>query len=86
MIQELMLPNADAITQFKALNDVIDLDTLDKYRVRIAKCRNFVFFKGKLYKFKDHDSKKCKVLNIKYCHIEMMSIPRLGGTLVFGQR
>lgn len=61
-----MLPSTEAITQFKTLNDIIDLDTLDKYRTRIAKSRHFIFFKGKLFRFKEANSQTCKVLNIKY--------------------
>lgn len=57
------------------MGDVIDTNFLEKYSSKPLKKRFFIFFKGKLYKFKptglvalnEETKLTCKVLNIKYC-------------------
>ena len=73
-VQELMLPNEAAIKQYKGLGDVISLDFIEDHRVRAAKKKYLIFFKGKLYKFKSAEAPECKQLNIKYCQIDLVSI------------
>jgi len=68
-VQELILPSEKVMKQFKNLGDMLDINFLEKYQAKPSKKRYFIFFKGKLYKFKGYDNndKNCKVLNIKYC-------------------
>jgi|APSaa5957512535_1039671.scaffolds.fasta_scaffold361850_1 hypothetical protein len=68
-IQELILTSDKVVKQFKNLGDVLDVNFIEKHSLKPAKKRYFIFFKGKLNKFKNYDntSSTCKVLNVKYC-------------------
>ena len=47
---------------------------LEQHSVKDTKKANFILFKGKLYKFKTQNDTNCKVLNIKYCQIDLISL------------
>lgn len=53
-----------------------------------SKKRYFIFFKGKLYKFKSFDNQlnKCKVLNLNYCQMDFISIQKPNQTVAFGSK
>ena len=55
-IQELYISNEAALTQFKNLGDMIDSSFIEKHAVTSVEKRYFIFFKGKLYKFKNYDN------------------------------
>ena len=65
---------------------MLEINFLEKYQAKPSKKRYFIFFKGKLYKFKtfDNNEKNCKVLNIKYCQIDLISLQKPTQTVVFG--
>ena len=67
-MQELLLPNEKVIKQFKNLGDMLSVSFLEKYCVKSSKKYYLIFFKGKLYRFKNYNNNdsNCKVLNIKY--------------------
>ena len=85
-IQELLLPSDKVINQFKNLGDMLSVGFLEKYCVKPAKKYYLIFFKGKLYKFKSYNNNdsNCKVLNIKYSQIDMISLHKPTQTVVFG--
>ena len=66
------------IDYFKNLGDMIDSNFIERHAVTPNEKRYFIFFKGKLYKFKSFDNSEntCQALNIKYCNIEMISIQK----------
>jgi len=68
-IQELILPNDKVIKQFKNLGDILSVSFLEKYSAKASKRYYLIFFKGKLYKYKNYNNNdnNCKVLNLKYC-------------------
>ena len=77
-IQELLLSSEKAVKQFKNLEDMLDINFIEKYSLKPSKKRYFIFFKGKLYKFKtfDNTSTTCKILNVKYCQMDLISLQR----------
>ena len=77
-VQELILPNEKVVRQFKNLGDMLDINCINKYTAKPSKKRYFIFFKGKLYKFKGYDNSdnKCKILNIKYCQIDLIALQK----------
>ena len=86
-IMELYLPNDKVTKQFKNLGDnIISASFLEKYCVNPLTKKYFIFFKGKLYKFKgfNENDSDCHELSIKYCQIDLISIQKPNQTVVFG--
>lgn len=77
-VREVILPTKKTVAQFKNIGDLLDIGFLQKYTVKPEKKRFFIFFKGKLYKFKSGHGNEacCKALNIKYCQIELISLQK----------
>ena len=65
---------------------MLTMSFLEKYSVKPSKKYYFIFFKGKLYKFKGYNNNdsNCKVLDIKYCQMDLISIQKPTQTVVFG--
>jgi hypothetical protein len=57
-LQELIFPNDKVIKQFKNLGDIIPTSMFDKYSVKSTEKLFVIFFKGKLYKFKNVNSEE----------------------------
>lgn len=72
--------------QFKNLGDMLAVSFLDQHCVRQSKKAYFIFFKGKLYKFKTQHDQLGKVLNIKYCQMDLISLQRPTQTVALGGR
>lgn len=55
---------------------MLTMNFLEKYSVKHTKKYYFIFFKGKLYKYKGYNNNdsNCKVLDIKYCQLDLISI------------
>lgn len=72
--------------QFKNLGDMLTVNFLEKHCVKPSKKYYLLFFKGKLFKFhsSNNNDNKCKVLNIKYCQIDLISLQKPTQTVVFG--
>ena len=51
-IQELILASDKTVKQFKNLGDMLAVSFLEQHCVKASKKGYFIFFKGKLYKFK----------------------------------
>lgn len=87
-IREVILPSKKTINQFKNIGDCLDINFLQKYSAKQEKKRFFIFFKGKLYKFKTNSSSEtsCKALNIKYCQIDLISLQKPTQTVVFSSK
>lgn len=77
-IQELYIGSQKAMNQFKNLGDIIDMNFLKKHAVTQVEKRYLMFFKGKIYKFKNYDNSdnNCQVLNVKYCNIDLISLQK----------
>jgi len=77
-VREVLLPTKETFDHWKTIGDCIDINFLQKYSVKPDKKRFFIFFKGKLYKFKSNGSNEtyCKALNIKYCQIDLISLQK----------
>jgi hypothetical protein len=73
-IQELILNSDKTVKQFKNLGDMLAVSFLEQHSVKATKKSYFIFFKGKLYKFKTQNDQNCKVLSIKYCQIDLISL------------
>ena len=60
----------------KNLGDIIDINFIQRHALTQPEKRFFIFFKGKLYKYRNYDNndKNCQMLNIKYCNIELLAI------------
>lgn len=87
-IREVILPSNKIIQQFKNIGDCLDINFLQKYSVKNIKKRFFIFFKGKLYKFKTNSNNEtsCKILNIKYCQVDLISLQKPTQTVVFSSK
>jgi hypothetical protein len=55
-IREIYLANDKAVDSFRNLSDIIDYSFIEKHAVSSIEKRYFIFFKGKMYKFKFFDN------------------------------